>query len=72
VVFECVPYEGDFIRGIYVSSKEAELRKKELKTELVNMWGDETINELEIKEIKVGVPLENDHPYTLSNDALHI
>ena len=31
VVLECVDYEGEYIRGIYASSKEAEFRKKHLE-----------------------------------------
>tara|TARA_B100000949_G_scaffold45372_3_gene39130 strand:- start:2178 stop:2429 length:252 start_codon:yes stop_codon:yes gene_type:complete len=72
VVFEVVDYEGEFIRGIYVSSKQADLRRKELKKELFDLWGDENINGLEIKKMRVGVPLENDHPYTMSSGELHI
>mgnify|MGYP001165108791 FL=1 len=72
VVVEIVPYEGEFMRGIYVTGKEAKQRRDELKTELFDLWGDETINGLEIREIEVGVPLENDHPYTLSSGTLHI
>ena len=30
VVFECVEYEGEYIRGIYLTSEEAESRKKYL------------------------------------------
>jgi hypothetical protein len=72
VVFECIPYEGDYMRGIYMSSKEAELRKKEVEKELFDMWGPADGLMVEIKEIKVGVPLENDHPFTLSSGTLHI
>ncbi len=31
VVLECVDYEGEYIRGIYASSEEAESRKKYLE-----------------------------------------
>ena len=30
IVLECVDYEGEYIRGIYASSEEAESRKKYL------------------------------------------
>jgi len=30
-VLECVDYEGEYIRGIYASNKEAESRKKYLE-----------------------------------------
>ena len=30
VVFECVDYEGEYVRGVYLTSEEAGLRKKHL------------------------------------------
>ena len=52
VVFECVDYEGEYIRGIYASSEEAESRKKYL---------DDNENfkvDYEVRELAVGVDMD--------------
>ena len=50
-VLECVDYEGEYIRGIYASSEEAELRKKYLED-------NETFKvDYEIRELAVGVDI---------------
>ena len=55
VVFECVGYEGDIVRGIYKTSEEAGPRIEELVAE-AHLWGDWDV-EFETREIEVGVPL---------------
>ena len=58
VVFQVVPYEGEYIRGIYVQRENAELRVEGLVDE-AHLWGDWDSDESwEIRETEVGVPLE--------------
>ena len=54
VVFERVPYEGEYIRGIYLTSEEAESRKKHLEER--SHFPDVEI--YEVDELSVGVPLD--------------
>jgi hypothetical protein len=54
VVVEVVDYEGEYIRGIYLSREEAESRKKNLM-ESSNFPGEE---EYEIRELSVGVDID--------------
>ena len=56
VVFECIPYEGEYIRGIYMSSMEAEMRIEVLNDE-AHLWGSWD-GEFESRELGVGVPLD--------------
>jgi hypothetical protein len=52
VVFECVPYEGEWVRGIYLTSEDAEVRKKYL---------DDTCHfkvDYEVRELGIGIDLE--------------
>ena len=53
IVFECVDFEGEFMRGIYLSREEAEVRAKHLNTD--DLDPDITI---EIRELAVGVDLD--------------
>ena len=53
VVFEVVSYEGDFVRGIYLSRQEALVRAKRLSDE-----GVDPDTYIEVKELAVGVDLE--------------
>ena len=55
VVFECVGYEGDIVRGIYLTSEETRPRIEELVAE-AHLWGDWDVD-FETREIEVGVPL---------------
>ena len=55
VVFECVGYEGDIVRGIYLTSEEARSRTEVLVAE-AHLWSDWDV-EFETREIEVGVPL---------------
>ena len=51
-VLECVDYEGEYIRGIYASSEEAESRKKYL---------DDNENfkvDYEVREIALGMDVD--------------
>ena len=51
-VLECVDYEGEYIRGIYLTSEEAESRKKYL---------DDNENfkvDYEVRELSVGVDMD--------------
>ena len=54
VVFERVAYEGEYIRGIYLSREEAEVRKKHLEER--SHFPDVEI--YEVGEWSVGVPLD--------------
>ena len=52
VVFECVDYEGEYVRGVYLSREEAESRKKYL---------DDNENfkvDFEVRELSVGVDMD--------------
>jgi len=52
VVFECVLWEGEYIRGIYLTSEEAESRKKYLDD-------NETFKvDYEVRELSVGVDMD--------------
>ena len=53
VVFEVVSYEGDFVRGIYLSRQEALVRAKRLSDE-----GVDPDAYIEVKVLAVGVDLE--------------
>jgi hypothetical protein len=53
VVFECVPYEGEYVRGIYLSSEDAEVRKKYLDDNCYFKV------DYEVRELGVGVDLES-------------
>jgi hypothetical protein len=55
MVFEVVPYEGDYLRGVYMSSDEAGLRIEELDDES-HLWGSWDV-EFESREVEVGVSL---------------
>ncbi len=51
-VFEVVPYEGEYIRGVYLTSEEAESRKKRL---------NDTCHfkvDYEVRELAVGVDMD--------------
>jgi hypothetical protein len=54
VVFERVAYEGEYIRGIYLSREEAEVRKKHLEER--SHFPDVEIYEVE--ELPVGVDMD--------------
>ena len=49
-----MPYEGEYIRGIYLTSEEAESRKKHLEER--SHFPDVEI--YEVDELSVGVPLD--------------
>tara|TARA_B110001454_G_scaffold172337_1_gene163341 strand:- start:195 stop:377 length:183 start_codon:yes stop_codon:yes gene_type:complete len=53
IVFECVDFEGEFMRGIYLSREEAQVRAKRLNSE--NMDPDTAIK---VRELEVGVDLD--------------
>jgi len=53
VVFEVISYEGEIMRGIYLSREEAEVRATHLNTD--DLDPDITI---EIRELAVGVDLD--------------
>jgi len=54
VVFEVVDYEGEYIRGIYLSREEAESRKKNLGES--SNFPD--VEEYEVRELSVGVDMD--------------
>jgi len=55
-VLEVVPYEGEYIRGVYESSEEAEMRIEVLDDES-HLWGSWDV-EFKSRELEVGVPLD--------------
>ena len=54
VVVEVVDYEGEYIRGIYLSKEEAESRKKNLGES--SNFPD--VEEYEVRELSVGVDMD--------------
>ena len=50
VVFECVPYEGEWVRGIYLTREDAEERKAYLNGGLFKV-------DYEVRELGVGIDL---------------
>ena len=54
VVFEVVDYEGEYIRGIYLSREEAESRKEHLGES--SNFPD--VEEYEVRELSVGVDMD--------------
>ena len=53
-VFECVDYEGEYLRGIYLSREEAESRKEHLGES--SNFPD--VEEYEVRELSVGVDVD--------------
>ena len=53
VVFEVIAYEGEYIRGIYLSREEAVIREKFLNKDV----DGSDYEYIEVRELEVGVPL---------------
>ena len=51
-VFECVDYEGEYLRGVYLSGEEAESRKKYLDD------NEKFKVDYEVRELSVGVDVD--------------
>ena len=54
VVFEVIAYEGEFIRGIYLSREEAVVREKFLNKDV----DGSDYEYIEVRELEVGVDMD--------------